>query len=85
MHDLKLMRLPDVLRLGGISRSTLYAMLAEQQFPPPVRIGRRMLGGGLPVGLWPGIRCPASNCAKGRQAQTPGLKCSSKARALGDG
>ncbi|KFE34194.1 phage transcriptional regulator, AlpA [Thioclava atlantica] len=31
-------------RLVGLSRSTLYAMIAEGRFPKPVRIGKRAVG-----------------------------------------
>ena len=37
----QLLRLPDVLRLVGVSRSTLYKMISMHDFPAPVRIGRR--------------------------------------------
>lgn len=36
-----LVRLPAVLSRLGLSRSTLYAMVAERSFPAPVPIGRR--------------------------------------------
>ncbi len=36
-----LLRLPEVLALVGVSRSTLYAMVQRGEFPPPVRIGVR--------------------------------------------
>jgi len=36
-----LLRLPHVLERTGLGRSTLYRLLAEGLFPPPVRIGRR--------------------------------------------
>jgi prophage regulatory protein len=36
-----LLRRPEVERLSGLSRSTLYALVAKGQFPAPVRIGIR--------------------------------------------
>ena len=41
LDSIKLMRLPEVLQLVGVGRSTLLAMVAKGQFPPPVRIGVR--------------------------------------------
>ncbi|WP_038147714.1 helix-turn-helix transcriptional regulator [Thioclava atlantica] len=40
----RIFRRPDVERLVGLSRSTLYAMIAEGRFPKPVRIGKRAVG-----------------------------------------
>ena len=37
-------RRPDVERITGLSRSTLYAMIAEGDFPKPVRLGKRAVG-----------------------------------------
>ena len=36
-----LLRMPTVMRLTGLARSTIYKMIAEQKFPTPVRIGTR--------------------------------------------
>ena len=41
IESLRLMRLPEVLRITGFSRSTLLAMVARRDFPAPLRIGRR--------------------------------------------
>ena len=41
IESLRLMRLPEVLRITGFSRSTLLAMVARGDFPAPLRIGRR--------------------------------------------
>ena len=37
----RLMRLPEVLRLVGVSRSTLYRWVKAGRFPPPVLLGPR--------------------------------------------
>jgi predicted DNA-binding transcriptional regulator AlpA len=37
-------RLPDVLRITGLSRPTLYRRIAAASFPPPVRLGGRTCG-----------------------------------------
>lgn len=37
----RLLRLPLVLRVTGLGRSTIYRMIAKKQFPRPCRIGDR--------------------------------------------
>lgn len=37
----RLLRLPDVLLLTGLSRSTLYSMIKRGSFPAPIKIGER--------------------------------------------
>lgn len=41
---LRILRRPDVERITGLSRSTLYAMMAEGAFPKPVKLGKRAVG-----------------------------------------
>jgi prophage regulatory protein len=36
-----LLRLPAVMRLTGLGRSTIYRLVAEQRFPGPVRLTTR--------------------------------------------
>lgn len=36
-----LLRLPAVLQVTGLGRSTLYKMVAEQAFPEPVKLAKR--------------------------------------------
>ena len=43
MHE-RIYRRPDVEQLVGLSRSTLYAMMADGTFPKPVRLGKRAVG-----------------------------------------
>ncbi|MFV0409487.1 MAG: helix-turn-helix transcriptional regulator [Paracoccus sp. (in: a-proteobacteria)] len=38
----RLLRLPDVERMAGIKKSTIYAFMREGRFPPCVRITRRL-------------------------------------------
>lgn len=40
----KIYRRPDVESLVGLSRSTLYAMIAEGSFPKPIKLGKRAVG-----------------------------------------
>lgn len=35
------LRLPVVVRITGLSRSTLYRLIADKQFPRPVQLGPR--------------------------------------------
>ena len=41
MNGHRLLKLPDVLRLTGLSRSTVYRKLKEGDFPRPVQLGKR--------------------------------------------
>lgn len=43
-HRLKIMRLPEVIALTGLSRSTIYAYVKHENFPQPVKIGLRAMG-----------------------------------------
>lgn len=40
----KILRRPAVEAMTGLSRSTLYQMMAEGRFPKPLRIGKRAVG-----------------------------------------
>jgi prophage regulatory protein len=40
----RIFRRPDVEQLVGLSRSTIYAMMAEGSFPKPLRLGKRAVG-----------------------------------------
>lgn len=35
------LRMPTVMRLTGLGRSTIYRLIADQKFPSPVRLGLR--------------------------------------------
>ncbi|WP_375573265.1 AlpA family phage regulatory protein [Seohaeicola saemankumensis] len=37
-------RRPEIERLTGLSRSTIYAMMAAGAFPRPVKLGKRAVG-----------------------------------------
>ena len=37
------LRLPSVLQITGLGRSTIYRMVADNRFPRPVRIGQRAI------------------------------------------
>ncbi len=40
----RILRRPEVETRTGLSRSTIYAMMAEDKFPKPVRLGKRAVG-----------------------------------------
>ena len=44
IQDHRLIKLPEVSQLCGVSRSTLYEMIAKGEFPSPVRVGVRSVG-----------------------------------------
>ena len=41
MNEYELMRRPEVERMVGLSRSSIYAMMAAGAFPRPILIGKR--------------------------------------------
>jgi len=41
---MKILRLPQVLEVTGLSRSTIYAYITEGLFPKQVAIGERAVG-----------------------------------------
>ena len=40
----KIYRLPDVMHMTGLSRSSMYLRISTDEFPKPVKIGRRAIG-----------------------------------------
>lgn len=49
----KFYRLPDVLDITGVSKSTLYRWISNNQFPKPVQLGQRAVGwSSTPVNQW---------------------------------
>lgn len=39
----RLVRLPEVERLCGIKKTTIYSLIGAGQFPKPIRLGTRMV------------------------------------------
>jgi prophage regulatory protein len=37
-------RMSAVVRMTGLGRSTIYRLMAEDKFPPPVRLAKRAVG-----------------------------------------
>ena len=40
----RILRRPEVEARTGLLRSTIYAMMAEDEFPKPLRLGKRAVG-----------------------------------------
>ena len=40
----KIYRRADVENITGLSRSTIYAMIADSTFPKPIKLGKRAVG-----------------------------------------
>ena len=61
VEENRLLRISEVARLTGLSDSTIYAMVERQEFPAPVRAGRRASRWPLPVVRdWMDSRPPAT-------------------------
>jgi len=57
-----LLRLPAVLRTTGLGRSTLYRLISERAFPPPVKLARRAVAWRQEeVHRWASARAPAAH------------------------
>ncbi len=41
LEDVTFLRLPEVKAITGLSKSSLYALIRENNFPAPVRVGSR--------------------------------------------
>jgi prophage regulatory protein len=42
-HDAPYLRIAGVMGVTGLGRSTIYRLMAEEQFPPPLRLTRRLV------------------------------------------
>ena len=40
----KMYRFPEVMDMTGLSRSSIYLRISTNEFPKPVKIGRRAIG-----------------------------------------
>lgn len=40
----RIIRLPELLRITGLSTASVYRQMAEQRFPRPVRLGKSAVG-----------------------------------------
>jgi len=72
IENARLLRLPDVIRLTGLSRSMIYQLASTQHFPKPVKLGNR-------VSAWLAREVTEWICQKvtqTRQAASPSVGCS---------
>lgn len=44
MDNNRILRRPEVERIVGLSRSSLYSMMSDGEFPRPIRLGKRAVG-----------------------------------------
>jgi prophage regulatory protein len=44
MIDERILRIPQVIELTGLKKTSLYLMIKSGKFPRPVRIGKRAVG-----------------------------------------
>jgi prophage regulatory protein len=61
MSPERILRFPEVKRLSGLSRSSIYFRISEGLFPRPILLGRRMVG-------WRELEVAAVNAARIRGA-----------------
>ena len=52
MTETRLIRMPEVLRRIGVSRTTLYKLLGAGQFPEPVRFSRALTWRDTDIEAW---------------------------------
>lgn len=43
-HGPEFFRMPSVLHMTGLGRSTIYRLMARRKFPPAVKLGDRAVG-----------------------------------------
>ena len=44
LEERRIVRRPEVSKLIGLARSTIYQKVKEGSFPPPIRLGARAIG-----------------------------------------
>lgn len=53
MNQLRILRIADVIARTGLSRSSIYAQMADGTFPAQVKLGRRAVGwSGAEIDEW---------------------------------
>lgn len=58
----KFVRMPTVLQITGLGRSTIYRLIAEKKFPVPVRVGDRAVAWRqVDLDAWSEGRLPSSH------------------------
>ncbi len=62
----QILRLPAVISITGLARSTIYAKIAEGQFPKPVNLSARSVGWlETDINNWLSERIKESRCQQG--------------------
>ena len=62
---IKILRLPSIIELTGLSRSTIYLRISKGEFPAPVSLGGRAVGWvEEDVNIWLAEKVEASRGAK---------------------
>ena len=44
LDDRRILRREEVSRVTGLARATIYQMIQDRSFPPPIRLGTRSVG-----------------------------------------
>jgi len=58
---MKILKLPQVMEATALSRSSIYAFVAKNTFPRPIRLGQRAVGWELDaINQWIAARIVAS-------------------------
>ena len=58
----RFLRMPSVVRMTGLARSTIYRLIAEKKFPQPVRVGDRAVAWRqVDIDRWSDERLPATH------------------------
>ncbi len=61
-----ILRLPEVLKRTGLSRTTLYTLISKGEFPPNIAITQRCVGwDSQAVDDWVQRKLASLNCLKG--------------------
>jgi len=61
LHATTLMRLPNVIRMTGLARSTIYKLISDERFPPPLKLTQRAVAWRLmDIEQWIASRAPTN-------------------------
>lgn len=59
LHATTLMRLPTVMQMTGLARSTIYKLISNERFPPPLKLTQRAVAWRLmDIEQWIASRAP---------------------------
>jgi prophage regulatory protein len=61
IHVTTLMRLPKVIQMTGLARSTIYKLISDERFPPPLKLSQRAVAWRLmDIERWIASRAPTN-------------------------